>query len=134
MTIFSGILFLHVVSALAIVSALSLEALVLYHLRRAADAREASTSIDLAPGLPAIFVASAVVLLLTGGYLTVQMSAWSQAWLKISMAALVLVGPFGALSGRRMRAIRRMSASGRVSGADLIRRLQDPIFTFSINC
>lgn len=133
MTIFSAMLFLHIVAALGIVSALSLEALMLHRLRSAGNARETRVWIDLVPGLPVIFIGSLVLLLLTGGYLTVQTSAWPQAWLKVTLAALVLMVPFGAVSGRRMRAIRRMSASEHPDEAGLIRRLQDPVLKFSLN-
>jgi hypothetical protein len=134
MTLFSGVLFLHVVSALGIFAALSLEALVLYHLRRAASAREACASLDLAPGVSIFFAASAVLMLLTGVYLTVQISAWPQSWLKIAMIALFLMAPLGAVSGRRMRAVRRMSVSEEPNASELIRRLQDPVLTFSLSC
>ena len=80
MTFFSGVLFLHVASALGIFAALSLEALVLYHLRRAASAREARASLDLAPGVSIFFAASASLMLLTGVYLAVQTSAWPGAY------------------------------------------------------
>jgi hypothetical protein len=134
MTFFSGVLFLHVASALGIFAALSLEALVLYHLRRAASAREARASLDLAPGVSILFGASAVLMLLTGVYLTVQMSAWPQSWLKIAMVALFLMAPLGAVSGRRMRLIRRISVSEEPNSFEPIRRLQDPVLTFSLSC
>lgn len=134
MTIFSGILFLHVVSALGIVSALGLEALMLYHLRRAAGAREVRSSLDLAPGTVPVFIGSAVLMLLTGAYLAVQTSAWPQPWLRITMAALVLIVPFGAMSGRKMRALRRLTISDHAHGTELTRSVQDPALAFSINC
>ena len=134
MTIFSGMVFLHVVSALGIFAALSLEVVVLYHMRRAATAQEAGAGLDLAPGLPAIFGVSALVALLTGVYLTVQTSAWPQPWLKIAMIALVLMVPFGAVSGRKMRAIRRLSISRDAVSSELPSKLQDGFLTISLNC
>jgi uncharacterized membrane protein len=134
MTIFSGVLFLHVVSALGIVSALSLEMLMLYHLRRSADPREARASLDLAPGMTLVFAGSAALMLLTGAYLATQMSAWAQPWLRITMAALILMLPFGAVAGRRMRALRRLSDSEHANDEELARRLHDPVLAFSVNC
>jgi hypothetical protein len=133
MTIFSGMLSLHIVAALGIFSALSLEALMLFHLRRAGSARESRVWIDLVPGLPAIFGGSAVVVLLTGAYLTARTATWPQAWLKIAIGALVLMAPFGAVSGRRMRTIRSLSASEHGNQAELIRKLQDPVLKFSLS-
>lgn len=133
MTLFSGMVFLHVVSALGIFAALSLEVVVLYHLRRAASGQEAGAALDLAPGLPAIFGASGLVAVLTGVYLTLQTSAW-QPWLKIAMVALVVMAPLGAISGRKMRTIRRLAASEETTDFELARSLQDGFLAFSLNC
>jgi uncharacterized membrane protein len=134
MTLFSGMVFLHVVSALGIFAALSLEVVVLYHLRRAASPREAGAALNLAPALSAIFGASALIALLTGVYLTLQTSAWPQPWLKIAMVALFLMAPFGAVSGRKMRAIRRLASSRDAGSSELLSKLQDGFLTFSLNC
>jgi hypothetical protein len=132
MTLFSGMLFLHVAAALGIFTALGLESLQLFHLRRAGSAREAGVWVSLVPGLPAMFGASAAVMLLTGVYLAVQMSAWPQAWLKVTMAGLVLMVPFGAVSGRKMRAMRNVIAVAEPDEISLFRRLQDPVLKFSL--
>lgn len=132
MTFFSGMLFLHVASALGIFAALSLEAMVLYHLRRAAMAQEARSALDFAPRLAAFFGVSAIVALLTGVYLAMQMSAWPQAWFRISMIALVLIVPLGAVSGRKMRSVRALSAVDRASEA-LVRSAQEPVLRFSLS-
>jgi hypothetical protein len=50
------------------------------------------------------------------------------------MVALFLMAPLGAVSGRRMRLIRRISGSEEPNGSELIRRLQDPALTFSLSC
>lgn len=134
MTLFSGIVFLHVVSALGIFAALSLEILVLYHLRRASSGQEARASLDLVPGSSPFFAASGVIALLTGVYLTLQTSAWPQPWLKIAMVALALMVPLGAVSGRKMRAIRRLAALEGRDDSELARRLQDGVLTISVNC
>jgi predicted integral membrane protein DUF2269 len=128
------VLFLHVVSALGIVSALSLEVLMLYHLRRAVVPREARASLDLVPRVALVFVSSAVLMLLTGAYLAVQTLAWPQPWLRITFASLILMVPFGAVAGRRLRVLRRLSDSEHAGDAELARRLQDPVLTFSVNC
>src|SRR5258708_470089 len=106
MTLYSVILFVHVVSALGIFSALGIEAVTLSRLRQTKTSLEARRWIDFAPGLPAMAIGSLVLLLLSGGYLTMQLSAWISAWPKVSLAALVLIAPFGAVTARRMRVIR----------------------------
>jgi uncharacterized membrane protein len=133
MTLFSGMLFLHVASALGIFAALSLEAVVLRHLRRALTAQETRAALDFAPGLPAFFGVSAIAALLTGVYLAMQTPTWPQAWFRISMIALVLIAPLGAISGRKMKSIRALSAAERASSEALMRSAQNPVFRFSLN-
>ena len=133
MTLFSGMLFLHVAAALGIFTALCLEALQLFHLRRAGSAREAGVWLSLVPSLPAMFGASAAVMFLTGVYLAVQMSAWPAAWIKVTMAELALMAPFGAVSGRKMRSMRNAILSDEPDEIGVFRRLQDPVLKFSLS-
>jgi hypothetical protein len=133
MTLYSFVSFVHVVSTLGIVAALSLEAATLVRLRTAKTSDEVRLWIDLAPGLPALAIGSLVFLLLSGGYLTSQMSAWALAWPTLAVATLLLIAPLGAASGKRMRAIRRASAVNNSNESDLLARLRDPFLKFSLN-
>jgi hypothetical protein len=49
------------------------------------------------------------------------------------MGALILIGPLGAVTGRRMRAIRIACAANKPNGSDLTGKLSDPILIFSMN-
>ena len=132
MMIYSITLFVHVVSALVLAAAFRLEILTLIHLRKAATPTEARFVLDLAPGFPVVAMGSLVLLFLSGGYMTAQASAWSLAWPRVAVGALLLMGPLGAVSGRKMRAIRSLSASGHSAASDLMQRLQDPFLLFSV--
>jgi hypothetical protein len=132
MTVYSVVLFVHVVSALVLAAAMRLEALTLIHLRKATTAAEARFVMDLAPGFPVAAMASLVVLLLSGGYMTLQESAMGLAWPRVALTALILIGPLGAVSGRKMRTIRRLSAAGQSAGSELVKKLQDPFLKFSM--
>jgi hypothetical protein len=48
--------------------------------------------------------------LFSGVYLAMRMAAFDMAWPKVAIVALLLIAPFGALTGKRMRPIRRSSA------------------------
>jgi hypothetical protein len=133
MTHYSAVLFVHVVSALTLAAALGLEALTLVRLQRATTSGEARFCMDFAPGLPLMTIGSGLFLMLSGGYLTAQMSAWTMAWPKLAVAILVLTAPLGAATGRRMRAIRRACASNETNESDLLGRLRDPFLKFSLN-
>lgn len=62
--------------------------------------------IDPVPATPLIAIASIFVVLSSGIYLAARMSAFDLAWPKVAIVALLLIAPFGALTGNRMRAIR----------------------------
>jgi hypothetical protein len=52
------------------------------------------------------------------------MEAFNLAWLKVSLAALLLIAPLGVLTGRRMRGIRHVCASATAMSPELLNRLQ----------
>jgi hypothetical protein len=133
MTFYSAVLFVHVVSALGVFAALSLEAVGLVHLRRATTANEARLWIAFAPGLPALAIGALVLLLLSGILMTAQMAGWMLAWPRVAMGALILIGPLGAITGRRMRAIRAACAANKPNESDLLGKLRDPFLKFSMN-
>jgi hypothetical protein len=132
MTLYLMVLFVHVVSALALAAAMRLEALTLIHLRKAATPTEARFVLDLAPEFPIVAMGSLVLLLLSGGYMTAQASAWSLAWPRVAFATLVLIGLLGAVSGRKLRTIRRLSASGNSADSEVLKKSQDPFLPFSM--
>jgi zinc transporter ZupT len=133
MTLYSAVLFVHVLSALGVFAALCLEAVALLHLRRATTASEAQLWLEFAPGLTALTAASFLLLLLSGIFMTTQSSEWMLAWVRVALGALLLLGPLGAFTGRKMRAIRNACAANDRNGSDLIPRLRDPFLKFSMN-
>ena len=132
MTLYSIILFLHVAAVLGLFASLSFEFLSLSRLRQASDLGEVRRWIDPVPGVPLVAMTSILIVLFSGIYLAVRMSAFDLAWPKIAIAALLLMAPFGALTGRRMRAIRRGSVEATTMKPELLRRLQDPFLKVSL--
>jgi hypothetical protein len=51
------------------------------------------------------------------------MSAFGAGWPKVTVGALLLVAPLGALTGRRVRAIRRACADANAINSELLSRL-----------
>jgi hypothetical protein len=131
MTLYSLVLFVHVVAVLALSATLSFEALSLFRLRRASSLSEAQRWMEPLPGLRWIAISSLFLILASGIYLAMQMSAFGMAWPKVTIAALFLIGPFGAASGRRMRAIRSASVAT-VMNSELLSRVQDPFLKVSL--
>jgi hypothetical protein len=133
MTLYSAVLFVHVTSALGVFATLCLEAVGLIHLRRATTASEARQWMEFAPGLSALTAGSFVLMLLSGIFMATESSEWTLAWVRVAMGALLLIGPLGAVTGRRMRVIRNACAANERNGSDLIAKLRDPFLKFSMN-
>jgi hypothetical protein len=133
MTLYSAVLFVHVVSALGIFAALSLEAVTLLHLRRSATASEARFWMELTPELPFWAIGSLVFLLFSGIFMTTQMSGWTLAWPRAAVGALLLIGPLGGVTGRKMRAMRLACASNTADELDLLEKLRDPFLKVSMS-
>ena len=133
MTLRSLVLFVHVTAVLTMFAALSFEALSLFHLRRVSSLTEVRRWIDPIPRLPWVARGSLLLVFLSGVYLTVRMEAFELAWPKVAVGALLLIAPLGALTGWRMRAIRRACVETKAINSELTSRLQDPFLKVSLS-
>ena len=88
MTLYSIILFVHVAAVPGLFASLSFELLALFHLRRASDLGDVHRWIDPVPGIPLFAIGSIFVVLFSGIYLAVRMSAFALAWPKVAIVAL----------------------------------------------
>jgi hypothetical protein len=132
MTLFSLVLFIHVAAVLTLFAALSFEVLSLVHLRRASNLSEVQLWTDPVPRLPLMTAGSGLVVFISGVYLAMQMRAFELAWPKVAAAALLLIAPFGALTGKRLRAIRLACRDAEGINSQLLNRLRDPFLKISL--
>jgi hypothetical protein len=132
MTLYSLILFVHVTAVLSMFAALGIEALSLFHLRRVATLTEARRWIEPVPHLPLVAMGSLLFIFFSGIYLAMQMAVLDSAWPRVTVGAILLIGPLGALAGKRMRGIRLACTEANAINSDLIRRLQDPFLKISL--
>ena len=132
MTLYALVLFVHVSAVLVLFAALGIEVLSLYRLRRASTVTEVLAWMEPVPRQALIGAISGPVTLLSGVYLAMRMSAFGLAWLWVALAALVLMAPLGAATGRRIRAIRRDCAEATAITSDMLIRLQDPFLRISL--
>jgi len=132
MTLYSLALFLHVGSALTLASALSIDGLILFQLRRATTATATHPWLNLWSAVPRIAGGSGFLLLFSGGYLTKRMSAWTLPWPKMALATLILIAILGAITSKRMGVLRQVCAPGNTGELECARRLQDPILKVSL--
>lgn len=106
MSVFTIILYVHIVATMALAVAFGVE---IYALR---------AGIAALTRLRAIATVSLAVLMLSGVYLTMRMSAWALTWVQL---AVVLMLIFGALTGVSFR---RMAGAPSVAKDPLVRRSQ----------
>jgi hypothetical protein len=133
MTLYSIVLFLHIVGALGLFVALGLEWVSLAYVRRAATAEQAREWLGVRSWVMRLGPASLVVILLSGFYM--MATRWGGAgWILVALAALVVIAILGAtLTGLPMGTIQNAAAaeSGPLSPA-LRQRLNDPRLWISI--
>jgi hypothetical protein len=113
-------------------NSLSFEVLSLVYFRGASTLAEASPWIESIPRLPLLAAGSVLVILFSGVYLVLPTSASRQAWPKIAIAALLSMGPLGAITTKRMRAIRKACRLEKASHSELLSRLRDPFLKISL--
>jgi len=115
MSLYSVALFLHVLGSLALFAALALEWTALVEFGQLASARWDAQLSDTGAGAfrvaLALNLAATLLILPTGFYLAAKMDVWSQGWIVMSLAALVVLGALSAFSGRRLRVIQGDAAS-----------------------
>jgi len=131
MTLYSFVLFAHITAVLAMFACLSLEVVSLFRLRRASTLNEVQLWIEPVPRLSRIALGSLLVILLTGVFLTIQMSSFGLAWLKVTIAAFLLMAPLGAVSGRRIRYVQRLSTNGTMNQSEILELLRRPFLKVS---
>jgi hypothetical protein len=125
MNLFSTVLTIHVLSVLVLIAGLSFEALILFRVRRSSTAAEAAGWIGLVPGpkLKLMGLGSAIILLLTGIYMTTLLTAWSLAWPKFAVVTVILITPVAAFFGKQMMLLHQDCAAGKLEETELRRRL-----------
>jgi hypothetical protein len=133
MSLYGFVLFLHVAAVLGLFLCLGFEALSLFRLRRASTLAEGRLWIDPLPLLPLWTGASALVVFGSGIYLAMRMSAFGQAWIDLSIVALMLIAPLGKLTSKRMRAIRHALANASTMEPQLFSRLDDAWLKISLS-
>ena len=130
---YSLVLFFHVGAALGLASALSVDALILFQLQRATRPSGTHPWLELWPAVPRIAGGSGLLLLFSGGYLTSRMSGWILAWPTVALAALILTGVLGGITGKRMRALGQVGATDKPGEFTFLRQLDSPILKVSLS-
>jgi hypothetical protein len=132
-TIYTLVLFVHAIAVFVLTAVLSIEAWMLFQLRRAPSPGEIRPWTSPVPGLTAASIASLIVVFVTGASLTQSLLAWDFAWPRFAVLGVVLFALFGAFTGRRLRAVRRLCAVTGNNGSELVGRVKSPFLKVSLS-
>jgi hypothetical protein len=127
-------LFLHIIGGFGLIAAITVEAVGLRGLRRAAHRNDAMVWLSISRGIVMrLAPASLGLILVTGLYMVA--TAWGpRGWILVALASLLLLGVIGAL-GTGLRMARIGPAVGRAQGPlsdELRRTIRDPILLMSL--
>ena len=134
MSLYSAVLFTHIVGAIALFMALAIEWVSLRQMQRPTSAAQASIGIKMSSGLRPLSMASMLVVLLSGGYLAKRMEVWRDPWIWAALAGMFSIGGLAVgLTRRRVGEIRRLCGDGNARlTKELIARLRDPMLHLSM--
>jgi len=127
MTIYTSVLFVHTIAVLALTAGLTVEAWMLFQLRRTSSPGEVRSWTSPVPALTLASISSLVMVYATGAYLTESLRAWELAWPRFAVLEIVLFAVLGALTGRRLRAIRKLCSGVGEKESELKARLRSPL-------
>ena len=138
MSLYTLILFAHILGVLGLFVALSLEWLIQRQLRRATTADQAREWLATYRGLQPLTGGSGAVILFAGFYLAAQGggSGAPAGWIAVGLLGLVAIGILGAaLTGPRLAALRRMlpTTNQSLSAPDRARLSGDQMLVLSFS-
>ena len=130
---FSAILYIHIITTLVLVAAMSVEGLALRQLRRASEKRDALYWLDPIPGMRPVASICLLVLLLSGGFLAGRASLWKLAWPWFAVAIVLAFGALAGISSRRMRLLRQASKQTEVADTAIAAQARSSFLKVSLS-
>ena len=133
MNLYTAILFVHAVAVLVLTASLTLEAWILIQFRRTANPSDVQPWFETMQPVAIAAIASLVIIYVTGAYLTESLHSWGFAWPRLAVLEIVLYAILGAITGRRMRAIRRNAASKQINPSQWAAQTRSPVLKVSLS-
>src|SRR5882724_3026283 len=112
MSLYSFVLYTHVLATLGLFAGIGIEWLILLALKKAADGTQACAWIEYWPQVSRLMMASVVLVVVTGVSLAAGLALWSLGWIKVSLASLLIIAPLSAFGARKMRVFRKQISEG----------------------
>lgn len=134
MSVYSIVVFLHIVGAVGLFIAIGLEWVGLLRLRQAATVEAAREWIAVSGRLGPVFGVSTVLILLAGLYLVITNWGWGIGWVEVALLGTIVFAVLGsAFNGPRgARLDRALSGQRGPISPDLRRQLNDPVLWTSV--
>jgi hypothetical protein len=129
---FSAILYIHIITALVLAAAMSVEGFALRQLRRASEKRDTLYWLDPLPGMRPVASICLLILLLSGGFLAGVASLWKLAWPSIAVVIVLAFGALAGISSRRMRQMRQACQQAELMDAAIPRKARSPFLKISL--
>jgi len=133
-SMYSVLVFLHIVGALGLFASIAIEQASLAGLRRASTGAQVREWLAVIRGLGRLHGPAGLLLLATGFYFVA--TRWGhQAWIGLAILGMVVMAVLGvAVSGRRVKAIAtELAASAGPIPPGLRHRLDDPVLRMSVS-
>jgi hypothetical protein len=133
MNLYTAVLFVHAIAVLVLTAALTMEAWVLLQLRRTMRPTDARPWIGTMQPFAIAAISSLVIIYVTGAYLTESLHSWAFAWPRAAVLGIVLFALLGAMTGRRMRTVRRNAASEQMNPSEWSALTGSPFLKVSLS-
>ncbi len=133
MNLYTAVLFVHAIAVLVLTAALTMEAWTLMQLRRSARPSAVRPWTEATNAIAIAAISSLVIIYATGAWLTESLRSWEYAWPRLAVLEIVLFALFGAITGRRMRAIRRYAVNEKANLSQWNALTQSAFLKVSLN-
>lgn len=133
MDLFSAVLYIHVITTLVLVAAMSVEGFALRQLRRAPEKQDALYWLDPLPGMRPVASICLLVLLLSGGFLAGRASLWRLAWPPFAVVIVLAFGALAGFSSRRMRQMGQACKQTEAMDAAIAEKARSPFLKISFS-
>jgi hypothetical protein len=133
MTIYTVILFLHLLGALFLFMAFAVEWVIQGRVRSCATLDQAKPWLMAGRVVPLLGALGGIGVFIPGLYLAEHESLWADAWIQAAMTAAIVIAVLGmAFTGPRMRALGKLAMAGGQAAAEASKRLRDPLVFYSL--
>jgi len=133
MSSISIVLIVHVIAVFTLCSVFCIDAIALMHLRSATTVSEARPWVEPVRNIRAFAIGAVITIQISGFYLVFRTVPLHEAWPRVAMVILpAFMIPFGNMTARRMRAIRKAFRGQTSNGAQMLAMVRAPFLKISL--